>query len=91
MKTEFRLNLRKAGLDPAAPDADALFDSWDADGGGTLDMAELKAALLKVGAEARTWRYSVDPVAAQAAALRTRAKHFQEAAEATTVTETFTR
>mgnify|MGYP006153470531 CR=1 FL=1 len=86
-KTEFRLNLRKAGLDPAAFDADALFDKWDADGGGTLDLAELKGALTKVGTQARTWRFSIDPAATQAVTLRTRAKYLHEAAEATTLTE----
>jgi len=86
-KTEFRLNLRKAGLDPAAFDADALFDKWDADGGGTLDLAELKEALTKVGTQARTWRFSIDPAATQAVTLRTRAKYLHEAAEATTLTE----
>lgn len=59
------------------------FDSWDRDGGGSLDVSELRGALSKVGEKARIWRSRVDPNAKRAAALRTRAHHFKEAAEAT--------
>ena len=116
-KNEFRINLRKVGLDPSAIDADALvcapqtpalamgshtcvptrplsssplcaqFDSWDRDGGGALDLAELRSALQRVGEKARLWRTRGDPNAKKAGQLRARAKHFKEAGEATEAAE----
>merc|ERR1719424_907887 len=50
MKAEFRLNLRNTGINANSADADELFDSWDDDRGGSLDLKELKTALLKVQA-----------------------------------------
>lgn len=34
LKGEFRMNLRNTGLVATSGDTDALFDSWDSDGGG---------------------------------------------------------
>ena len=45
LKGEFRLNLRNTGLNATSAEADALFDSWDDDKGGSLDLGELKRAL----------------------------------------------
>jgi hypothetical protein len=38
LKGEFRLHLRTVGLDVSSADADALFSTWDDDGGGSLDQ-----------------------------------------------------
>jgi hypothetical protein len=35
------------------PDVDALFDSWDPSGGGTIDFKELQKALRGEGAAVR--------------------------------------
>lgn len=44
-KFEFRLNVRKLMEQANAKDVDALFDKFDDDHGGSLDVAELKKAL----------------------------------------------
>ena len=49
-KAEFRLNLREFGLNASSADADSLFDSWDEDKGGVLDLKELRSALIRVRA-----------------------------------------
>ena len=61
LKAEFRLNLRNCGLNATSAEADELFDSWDDDKGGTLDLKELKAALQKTQELARAWRDKPDP------------------------------
>ena len=48
LKGEFRLNLRATGIPASSGEADELFDSWDDDKGGSLDMKELRRALLSV-------------------------------------------
>ena len=60
-KAEFRLNLREFGLNASSADADSLFDSWDEDKGGVLDLKELRSALIRVRAEAAKWRDTPDP------------------------------
>lgn len=50
-KKEFRANVQGLGVKSDAADIDALFDSLDADGGGALDMKEIKQALSKFKAE----------------------------------------
>ena len=42
---EFRKNVRELGLEASNPEIDGLFKSLDEDGGGTLDMPEIKHAL----------------------------------------------
>ena len=44
-KQDFRHEVNGLGLSAAASDVDALFDSLDDDGGGTLDLAEVRTAL----------------------------------------------
>lgn len=88
MKAEFRINLRKSGLNPTSVECDSLFDSWDSDGGGSLDLNELKANLIKVCEKARAWRAKPDPNAKCAAQFRARAKLYLEAADAVQVADT---
>ena len=54
-KADFRLHLRNTGLQATSAEADKLFDSWDEDRDGSLDMKVLKAALVKVQIKARQW------------------------------------
>lgn len=49
-KMEFRLQVRKFLKEPEAKDIDALFLELDTDGGGSLDGAEIKAAMKKLPA-----------------------------------------
>ena len=44
-KPELRRAIAALGLDASDEDADALFDSFDPDGGGSIEYAELKRAL----------------------------------------------
>ena len=47
-KTSFKNNVRKMGLVADDEALDAMFDRIDDDGGGTLDLQELKAALAQM-------------------------------------------
>ena len=80
-KAEFRLNLREFGLNASSADADSLFDSWDEDKGGVLDLKELRSALLRVRAEAAKWRDTPDPELERAKDLRRRAEMAMDAAK----------
>ena len=51
-KAGMRVNLRKCNFEVSSKDADALFDSWDESGDGTLDFGELKEAFSKMQVEA---------------------------------------
>jgi len=44
-KKEFREAMTGLGLEVPAKDVDSLFDSWDSDGGGSLDFKELQKIL----------------------------------------------
>ena len=80
---QFRLHLRSVGLDHAtSADADAIFDSWDDDRGGTLDLKELKEALIKLTKEARAYREKPDLNQMKVNLLRARAVQADEAAHA---------
>ena len=83
IKAEFRLNLRNTGLAATSAQADELFDSWDDDRGGSLDLKELRTALLGVQKEARKWRETPNPNLMKAKGLRSRARLADEAAAAT--------
>lgn len=80
-KAEFRLNLREFGLNASSADADSLFDSWDEDKGGVLDLKELRSALIRVRAEAAKWRDTPDPELERSKDLRRRAEMAMDAAK----------
>ena len=84
-----RLHLRNTGLQASSAEADALFDSWDGDGGGSLDMKELKSALVQAQHKAKQWEVQrkYDPVVAKAKALRQQAKLAEEATAITAQAE----
>ena len=82
LKGEFRNNLRSLSLNASSTEADALFDSWDEDGGGTLDLEELRQAFKQTAEKARRYHaaLSTGPLG-RARALRERAASADEAAE----------
>ena len=82
LKGEFRLNLRNTGIIVTSQEADDLFDSWDEDKGGSLDLGELKAALTKVQEAARAFRDLPDPNKDRVDLLNRRASEAEEAASA---------
>ena len=86
-KAEFRLNLRSIGINVSSAEADELFDSWDDDKGGSLDLKELKRALLGTQEKATAWLSAPDPTRAQVELLRQRAELADEAAELTMAAE----
>ena len=83
LKGEFRLNLKSTGLHATSAEADQLFDSWDDDKGGSLDLKELKRALQGVQDAARVWQNTPDPNRVKATALRKKAALARDAAEQT--------
>ena len=83
IKADLRVNLRSLGLNVTGQQADEIFDSWDADRGGTLDSKELKKALQACQAEAQAFLKAPDLCGAQAEAHRKRADLCRVAAEAT--------
>ena len=87
MRGEFRLQLRAIGLEWSSGEADELFDEWDDDHGGTLDMREVKVALTRSQDQAKSHQQAPDPNAARAQALRQRAAMCDEAAETTSKAE----
>ena len=82
IRGEFRLHLRNTGLESTSAEADELFDSWDEDKGGSLDIAELKAALKKLAAQAKAWRDAPDPRQEKIKTLRKQARMAEDAANA---------
>ena len=87
-KAEMRLNLRQAnppfsGLSVSSNDCDAIFDRWDKDGGGTLDLKELKAGLTRTKRAAEEWINRPDPRAHYTQTLRKQADVCDDAAAAT--------
>ena len=51
MKAEMRLNLRNTGLNISSAESDGLFDQWDENKCGSLQLAELRVALAKCAHE----------------------------------------
>jgi hypothetical protein len=80
---EFRQHVRSIGLSASNDEIDALFESWDRDKGGSIDSAELQAALLELRAEhVKRWGRSV-ALETQIETLRSRADAGQSAITAT--------
>jgi len=83
LKGEFRINLRSIGLVVTSNEADDLFDTWDDDKGGSLDMKELKRALQQTQQAAKAFHNTPDTSTDKANTRYALAKLAQEAAEAT--------
>ena len=89
-KGEFRQNLRGLDLEEWLPtDADLLFDSWDDDKSGCLDLNELKSSLRKAQDAATAYRNASSPNKSRANALRERAALAEDATEAMSQAEAF--
>jgi hypothetical protein len=82
-KGEFRLGVRNL-VQASSSDADALFDSWDDDRGGSLDLKELAQAMSGCITKAKKWQLeqTFKPELARANALRNQARLTEEAAKA---------
>jgi len=80
IKGGMRNNLRHMGLQVSGVDADALFDSWDADKGGTLDLEELRVCLQRAQERAQAKRDAPDPLKQRAQSLRHKARIAEQAA-----------
>jgi len=83
LKGAMRNNLRNVGFAVTPQDADDLFNSWDGDGGGSLDLDELRDALHKCQEAMRVHKSTPSPQELRAAALRRRAHDAVKAAELT--------
>ena len=86
VKGEFRKQIRNLGLENADPkDIDALYDKWDSDHSGAIDMLELEAAFKEMKAiwKRKYGRTGLKPgVRRQIAELRARASAGKAAAAA---------
>ena len=74
-KMEFRTHIRKLLDNPDTRDIDALFDKLDDDGGGTLDVPEMRAALKKL-------KDAAIKAKVEETAMLERASHFTSRADA---------
>ena len=79
LKGALRNNLRNIGLIAAPGDADDLFNSWDVDRGGTIDMAELKRSLELAQKVAAKYQKEGNPEQIRAMELRAAARTAEEA------------
>ena len=86
-KQEFRLHVKKLGLDADTGQIDALYDSLDLDGSGSLDTDEMKEALRKMQEDVRNVKDSVNRVLEHVANMRKVIVLFQTAANNTLVVE----
>jgi Ca2+-binding EF-hand superfamily protein len=87
-KQEFRLNVRKLfpkDTPPKVQDIDALFQSLDDDGSGSLDVAELKAALKKLQDTAASSKAGASLAQERAGELRARAAELRNGVLAATI------
>ena len=88
-KIEFRQHVKK--LVPKfkgdMKEVDGLFDSLDADHGGTLDLSELKEAFRKFAEAAKRIKSDAEAMKAESERLRVRGELAKEAMEATKVVE----
>lgn len=89
-KQEFRVAVRKfleKTIKPEVKEIDELFDLFDTDADGHIDVAELKQAFKKLQDGARTASETSDRVHAKAEQLRLRAQQSKDAAAATRAAE----
>jgi Ca2+-binding EF-hand superfamily protein len=92
-KMQFRQNVRKLvedniqGLKLNVKDVDALFESFDDDHGGTLDVAELRGVLKGLKNAAVKSVKDAIPIREQAELYRTRAREALQVAETTRASE----
>ena len=77
-----RVNLRKVGLEVSSTKADELFDSWDSDGGGSLDLEEMREALSRARDDALAFGATLDPADLKRQQLLRQAELCDEAAVA---------
>jgi len=82
LRAEFRLNLRALGLDLNFQEADLLFDTYDGDKSGSIEVDELKTAFTKLKEAAKVVRAQLIEPRRRAKVLRDRAAAAQEAASA---------
>jgi len=90
MKGSMRSHLRNIGIALSVSEADTLFDSWDADGGGTLEPHELSECLSRCEQKMLIKRSEPDPKRERAEKLRRKAvtaEHAAELADAAVVLE----
>ena len=80
-KQEFRLHTKKLGLEASTADIDALYDSLDLDGSGSLDTDEMKEALKRMKDNVKHVKASVELVIEAAKDLAATAPLLRAAAE----------
>lgn len=77
-KKEFRENVKELGVKASDDEIDALFDSLDEDGGGSLGAPELKLALVNLMNDAKAAVLQVADIEASSHALRKVASKLQQ-------------
>ena len=83
----FRQNVRKMVEDSSAKEVDALFQRLDDDGGGTLDLAELKSAMRRFRDASDRVVHETEQIHREAAQMRERAAQISKVLEATRASE----
>ena len=81
-KLEFRVNVRKLGLSEAmatTQQIDSIFDGFDADRGGQLELSEIKAGLKRLQNQVSAVRERAASVGERAEVLRKLAQLYQDA------------
>lgn len=86
-KMEFRQHARKLIEKAEAREIDAVFDEMDADGGGTLDVDEMRDALKKFAREASDFVARSDVIKQQMSFFTQRKNNVQQALDAITALE----
>eukprot|EP00966_Prymnesium_polylepis_P216345 5008352-Prymnesium_polylepis.1 len=81
-KIDFRTNVRNLGLKAEDDEIDALFARMDDDGGGSLDLVELRTALQKLQDEASVAAEEATKIATIATRLRKKADFSTQACKA---------
>jgi len=81
-RQEFRINVRALGFRVSTREVDGLFECIDEDGGGELDLRELKVALRRLQADAAAVSAKTDAQRERAATLLGVGSKFETAASA---------